>query len=103
MEAYKRRGGRHPLEIRSVKITREYIRYAEGSVFIEMGDTKVICTATVEEKVPSFLKDTGKGWITAEYSMLPRSTKARSVRESAVGRIGGRTHEIRFKDPLEGL
>jgi len=80
--------------IRPVRIVRNFISYAEGSVLIEMGNTKVICTATVEEKVPSFLKGEGTGWITAEYSMLPRSTKERTIREAAKGRIGGRTHEI---------
>ncbi len=94
MEACVRKDGRSPLELRPVRITRNYIKYAEGSVLIEMGETKVICTASVEEKVPPFLKDTGRGWITAEYSMLPRATKVRSVRESSAGRIGGRTHEI---------
>lgn len=94
METCVRKDGRSPLELRPVKITRDYIKYAEGSALIEMGDTKVICTASVEETVPSFLKDTGRGWITAEYSMLPRSTRARGVRESTSGRVGGRTHEI---------
>lgn len=81
-------------ELRRINITRSFIKHAEGSVLIEIGDTKVICTATIEDKVPPFLKDTGKGWITAEYSMLPRSTQTRIVRESLKGRIGGRTHEI---------
>ncbi|MGA1875853.1 MAG: ribonuclease PH [bacterium] len=81
-------------ELRHVEIIRNYIRYAEGSVLIEVGDTKVICTASVEEKVPPFLKDTGQGWITSEYSMLPRSTEVRSPRESSKGRVGGRTQEI---------
>lgn len=80
--------------IRPVKITRNYIKYAEGAVLIELGDTKVICTATVEDKVPPFLKGEEKGWITAEYSMLPRSTQERTIREAARGRVGGRTHEI---------
>ncbi len=94
MEACVRKDGRSPLELRPVKITRNFIKYAEGSALIEMGETKVICTASVEEKVPPFLKDTGRGWITAEYAMLPRSTKIRSIRESTAGRVGGRTHEI---------
>ncbi len=94
MEACVRKDGRSPLELRPVKITRNFIKYAEGSALIEMGETKVICTASVEEKVPPFLKDTGRGWITAEYAMLPRSTKTRSIRESTAGRVGGRTHEI---------
>jgi len=80
--------------LRPVRITRNYIKHAEGSVFIEMGNTKVICTATVEDKVPPFLKGEERGWITAEYSMLPRSTRERTVREVAKGRVGGRTHEI---------
>lgn len=80
--------------MRRVKITRNYIKYAEGSVLIEVGDTRVICTASIEDKVPPFLKGTGRGWITAEYGMLPRSTHERSQRESSKGRIGGRTHEI---------
>ncbi len=86
--------GRKRDEIRPVKIYRNYIKYAEGSVLIEMGETKVICTATIEDKVPPHIKDQNKGWITAEYSMLPRSALQRIIRESARGRIGGRTHEI---------
>lgn len=89
-----RAGSRKTTEIRPVKITRDFIKHAEGSVLIEMGDTKVICTASIEEKVPPFLKGTGKGWITSEYAMLPRSSKDRIPRESAKGKIGGRTHEI---------
>jgi len=75
-------------------MTRHYIKHAEGSVLIEMGDTKVICSASVEERVPPFLRNTGKGWITAEYGMLPRSTHTRSSRESSTGRASGRTFEI---------
>ena len=86
--------GRKNDELRHVKIHRNYIKYAEGSVLIEVGDTKVICTATIEEKVPPHLKDKKKGWVTAEYAMLPRSAHSRIVRESARGKIGGRTHEI---------
>lgn len=86
--------GRQAEELRPVKITRGYIKNAEGSVFIEIGYTKVICTATVEEKVPPFLKGSSKGWITAEYAMLPRATQVRTIRESAKGKITGRTHEI---------
>lgn len=89
-----RNDGRRPDGLRDVKITRRYLRFAEGSVMIEVGDTKVICSATVEDKVPSFLQGSGKGWITAEYSMLPRSSKKRIPRESSLGRVGGRTHEI---------
>lgn len=81
-------------EIREVKITRNYLKHPEGSVLIEMGNTKVICTASVESKVPPFLKNSGKGWVTAEYSMLPRSTHHRKVRESSRGKVDGRTQEI---------
>jgi ribonuclease PH len=86
--------GRQDNEIREVKITRNFITTAEGSVLIELGNTRVICNATIEEKVPPFLKDQNRGWITAEYSMLPRATQVRTSRESSVGRVGGRTHEI---------
>ncbi len=86
--------GRKDNELRPVRITRGFIKSAEGSVLIELGNTRVICTASVEEKVPPFLKDQKKGWITAEYSMLPRATPTRTIRESTQGRIGGRTHEI---------
>ena len=86
--------GRQPDELRQVKVTRNYIKHAEGSVLIEVGDTKVICTATLEEQVPPFLKGSGKGWVTAEYGMLPRSAGQRIRRESTVGKVGGRTHEI---------
>ncbi|MCX7913299.1 MAG: ribonuclease PH [Thermodesulfovibrionales bacterium] len=81
-------------EMRPVKITRNFIENADGSVLIEFGKTRVICTATIEEKVPPFLRDQKRGWITAEYGMLPRSTPTRNIRESTSGRIGGRTHEI---------
>jgi ribonuclease PH len=90
----KRSDGRGPETLRSIKITRNYIKHPEGSVLIEMGDTKVICSASVEERVPQFLRNTGKGWITAEYSMLPRSTHTRTARESLTGRASGRTFEI---------
>jgi ribonuclease PH len=89
-----RSDGRKPWALRPVKITRNYLKHAEGSVLIEMGETKVICSASVEERVPPFLRNTGKGWVTAEYSMLPRSTHTRSSRESATGRASGRTFEI---------
>ncbi len=89
-----RKDGRRPDEIRPVKITRGFISTAEGSVLIEMGQTKVICTASIEEKVPQWLVGQGRGWITAEYGMLPRATHTRTMRESVTGRIGGRTHEI---------
>lgn len=86
--------GRKNNEIREVKIRRNFIGVAEGSVLIEMGDTRVICTATIEDKVPPFMKDQKRGWVTAEYSMLPRATQTRIVRDSSTGRISGRTHEI---------
>lgn len=86
--------GRQKDQIRPVQITRDFIKHAEGSVLIEMGDTKVICTASVEERVPPFLKDKGKGWVTAEYAMLPRATHDRSPREAVKGKQGGRTLEI---------
>lgn len=86
--------GRQPDQLRPVRITRKYIKHAEGSVLIEVGETKVICTASVEEKPPQFLKGEGKGWVTAEYGMLPRATGVRTVREAARGKIGGRTFEI---------
>ncbi|MFZ6017930.1 MAG: ribonuclease PH [Nitrospirota bacterium] len=86
--------GRKNNEIRDVKVHRNFVGTAEGSVLISMGNTKVICTASIEDKVPPFLKDQKRGWITAEYSMLPRSTPTRIMRESSTGRIGGRTHEI---------
>ena len=86
--------GRAANQLRNVKITRNYIKHAEGSALMEMGDTKVICTASVEETVPPFLRGKGTGWVTAEYSMLPRSTHTRSAREATRGKVGGRTHEI---------
>ena len=86
--------GRNNDELRRVEISGSYNKYAEGSALITLGNTKVICTASVEEKVPPFLQNSGKGWITAEYSMLPRSTKERTVRESSRGKQGGRTLEI---------
>ncbi len=86
--------GRRFDELRKIAISRNYLKTAEGSVLIEMGETKVICTASIEDKVPMFLRDKKKGWITAEYSMLPRATSVRTARESAIGRVGGRTHEI---------
>lgn len=89
-----RSDGRRADETRPVKITANYNKHAEGSVLIEVGDTKVICTATIEERVPPFMKGQGKGWVTAEYSMLPRATSVRNQRESARGKLGGRTMEI---------
>lgn len=89
-----RPSGRTADQLRDVKITRHYTKHAEGSVLVEFGDTKVICTASVERGVPRFLKGTGQGWITAEYGMLPRSTTERMGREASRGRQGGRTLEI---------
>jgi ribonuclease PH len=89
-----RKDGRKPTQLRSLTITPSYIKSADGSVLIEMGDTKVICTAKLEERVPPFLRNSGKGWITAEYGMLPGSSQQRIGRESSRGKIGGRTHEI---------
>ncbi len=89
-----RADGREYDELRPVRITKNFTKYGEGSVLIEAGDTKVLCTASVEERVPHFLKGSGQGWITAEYSMLPRSTAVRKVREIARGRLEGRTQEI---------
>ena len=89
-----RASGRRPDELRAVRIARHYTRHAEGSVLIECGDTRVICTASVEEGVPSFLKGQGQGWLTAEYGMLPRATTTRSRREAAEGRQSGRSQEI---------
>jgi ribonuclease PH len=90
----QRSDGRAADELRPVTIRPNYIKHAEGSVLIEVGDTKVICTASVEDKVPPFLYRSGKGWVTAEYGMLPRSTTERSQREAARGKQGGRTMEI---------
>lgn len=81
-------------ELRPLRITRNFMKYAEGSCLIEMGDTKVICTASVEDKVPPFLKNTGQGWVTAEYGMLPRSCETRTQRESSRNQTGGRSQEI---------
>ena len=89
-----RSDGRSPKKLRGIKITKNFLKTAEGSALIELGNTKVICTASIEDKVPQFLKDQNKGWITAEYSMLPRATSTRTLREAVTGRIGGRTHEI---------
>jgi len=87
--------GRLNNEMRKVRIKRNYIKPAEGSVLIEVGDTRVICTATIEERVPVFLRDQKKGWITAEYGMIPRATSVRTARESTTGKPGGRTMEIK--------
>ncbi|MEW6183365.1 MAG: ribonuclease PH [Bacillota bacterium] len=85
---------RGAFEIRPVRIIPQWNKYAEGSAYIEVGDTRIICTASVDDKAPPFLKGTGKGWVTAEYGMLPRSTETRNAREAAKGRPGGRTLEI---------
>ena len=89
-----RPSGREADQLRDVKITRHYTRHAEGSVLVEFGDTRVLCNASFESKVPSFLKGSGKGWVTAEYGMLPRSTGQRMRREASQNRQGGRTMEI---------
>src|SRR5512140_545028 len=86
--------GRTPDQLRPVTLERGACKFAEGSCLIKMGDTHVLCAASVEERVPQFLKGSGRGWVTAEYGMLPRSTSTRSPREAATGRVGGRTHEI---------
>src|SRR5690606_36881671 len=89
-----RHNHRAPTQMRPINITRHYTRHAEGSVLIEYGETKVICTASVIEKIPPFLKGAGQGWLTAEYGMLPRSTGERMQREAARGKQSGRTMEI---------
>ena len=92
--SFARTDGRAPNELRPVKITPGFLAYAEGSVLIEMGNTRVICAASLEERVPPFLRNTGQGWLTAEYAMLPRSTLTRTARETGRGGASGRTHEI---------
>ena len=94
MSFENRPSGRAPEALRPVRLTRQYTKHAEGSVLIECGDTKVICTASIEDKVPGFLKGKGQGWLTAEYGMLPRSTHTRMDREAARGKQSGRTQEI---------
>src|SRR5579862_4950552 len=89
-----RANGRAAEELRPVALTRHYTRHAEGSVLACFGDTKVLCTASIEERVPGFLKGQARGWVTAEYGMLPRATHTRSEREAARGKQGGRTQEI---------
>ena len=89
-----RPSGRRPDELRRVRIQRGFTRHPEGSVLVEFGDTRVLCTASVEERVPAFLKESGRGWVTAEYGMLPRSTNTRTDREAARGKQSGRTQEI---------
>lgn len=92
--APRRVDGRLPNQLRPVRIIPEYLKFAEGSALIQVGDTRVICAATIEDRVPGFLRGKGTGWVTAEYSMLPRAGTERSQREASAGRIGGRTHEI---------
>ena len=94
MDSISRPSGRRADELRPVRLLRQFTKHAEGSVLVEFGDTRVICTASVEERVPAFLKGKGEGWLTAEYGMLPRATNTRSDREAARGKQGGRTQEI---------
>jgi ribonuclease PH len=89
-----RSDGRSPEQLRATRMTPSFTMHAEGSVLIEAGQTRVICTASVEDRVPPFLRNTGKGWVTAEYGMLPRATTTRMQREATAGKVGGRTHEI---------
>jgi ribonuclease PH len=90
----RRQDGRAPTQLRPVKIVADYLKFAEGSVLIRVGETRVICAVTIEDRVPGWLRGKGGGWVTAEYSMLPRAGTERSQREASTGRIGGRTHEI---------
>ena len=92
--AARRADGRAAAQLRPVKIVADYLKFAEGSVLIRVGDTRVICAVTIEDRVPGWLRGKGQGWVTAEYSMLPRAGTERSQREASAGRIGGRTHEI---------
>ena len=94
MQTHQRPSGRHHNQLRDVTIIRHYTKHAEGSVLVKFGDTHVLCTASVEERVPGFLKGKGQGWVTAEYGMLPRSTGSRMDREAAKGKQSGRTQEI---------
>lgn len=89
-----RKDGRKPNELRPIKMIKDFTMHAEGSVFIEVGNTKVICNASIEDRVPPFMRGQGKGWVTAEYSMLPRATQQRNIRESSKGKVSGRTMEI---------
>src|SRR3954465_4474339 len=89
-----RNDGRAPTDLRPTTITPGFLPHAEGSVLIEVGRTRVICTASIEDRVPPFLRNTGKGWVTAEYGMLPRATNTRTQREATAGKVGGRTQEI---------
>ncbi len=90
----QRSDGRRPDELRPLVLRRRYTKYAEGSVLVELGDTRVVCTASIEDRVPPWLRGAGQGWLTAEYGMLPRATQERSPRDAATGRVGGRVHEI---------
>jgi ribonuclease PH len=90
----RRADGRAANQLRPVKIVTDYLKFAEGSVLIRVGDTRVVCAATIEDRIPPFLRGKGTGWVTAEYSMLPRAGTERSQREASKGKIGGRTHEI---------
>ena len=90
----KRTDNREPGQLRETRITPSFTMHAEGSVLIEAGRTRVICTASIEDRVPPFLRNTGKGWVTAEYGMLPRATSTRTQREASAGKVGGRTQEI---------
>jgi len=92
--AMMRSDGRRPGDLRPVRIEPDYLKYAEGSCLITVGNTRVLCAATIEEKVPPWMKGRGTGWVTAEYAMLPRATQERTQREASKGRLGGRTHEI---------
>ena len=92
--APRRADGRLPNQMRPIKIVPDYLKFAEGSALIRFGDTRVLCAATLEDRVPPFLRGKGSGWVTAEYSMLPRAGTERSAREAATGKVGGRTHEI---------
>jgi len=94
MERAARPDSRLPDELRPTRLTPNYLKHAEGSVLVEAGETRVICAASVEERVPPFRRGSGKGWVTAEYGMLPRATSTRSNREASIGKVGGRTHEI---------
>src|ERR687892_1401664 len=89
-----RSDGRAPAQLRPTRLTPGFLAHAEGSVLIEVGRTRVICAASVEDRVPPFLRNTGKGWVTAEYGMLPRATSTRTTREASTGKVGGRTQEI---------
>jgi ribonuclease PH len=93
-EVFVRVDGRESLQLRPIHIETNYLKHPEGSVLISVGDTKVICTASIEDRVPPFMRGEGKGWITAEYSMLPRATESRNIRESSKGKVSGRTMEI---------